>query len=94
MIAGTGGRYEVITDMSADMSVPGSDVAVRLSNRKVTRVHNDEISVCQSEVGARQYEVCVWQYEETCVSPRKALAVRSTNGSATRVHFELYLGRI
>ena len=43
MIAGTGGRYEVITDMS----VPGSDVAVRLSNRKVTRVQYDETGRCR-----------------------------------------------
>ena len=76
-----------VRGVSADMSVRGCRRGSTWTNQKVTRVHNDEISVCQSEVGARQYEVCVWQYEETCVSPRMVPAVRSTNKNATRVHY-------
>ena len=81
IVAGTGGR----SDMAGTrLSVRGSDVAVFLTNQRMTRVQDDETGVCQYEVRVCQQASVRGQSAQACVSPRKLLAVRSTNGSVTR----------
>ena len=50
------------SDMSADMSVRGT-AGRRWTNQSMTRVQDDETSLCQYEVGVCQSEVAVRQSE-------------------------------